>query len=243
MPPPWDVPQQPSAFECVSPRGPADPWIGGETEARSGGEKCAQGCSKPAASWTVLDVPWATGVSWNTDVASKASVTEQPRRRRRRQREAPSLAAINCPLLFIYIIYMYVFVYDFFYYKYRAQTGPGSGGGVSCWSVPTQEQGWGGDTGRRVGHFFTSHTRAWVSPTAIPVPMPGAQSGAGVPAPVQCKAFTQRCSPWGGAEGLTQGCRGAHLWVLTTPAQPLPPSPQRRASGALEALRHNLIKN
>lgn len=90
-----------------------DPCTDGETEARSGGEKFAQGCSNPTASWTVLDAPSATGISRNTDVATKASITEQPKRRRRRQREAPSPAAKNCPLLFIYIIYMYVFVYDF----------------------------------------------------------------------------------------------------------------------------------
>lgn len=86
------------------------PCIDGETEAW---RNLPRGAPKPTASWTVLDAPSATGIFWNTDVATKASITQQPRRRRRRQREAPSLAATNCPLLFIYIIYMYVFVYDF----------------------------------------------------------------------------------------------------------------------------------
>lgn len=68
--------------------------------------------------------------------------------------------------------------------------GPGSGGGVSCWSVPTQGQGWEGTHGEN-RHFFTSHTWAWMSLThldVIAVPVPGDQPSVRVkpvPVPVQ----------------------------------------------------------
>lgn len=118
-------------------------------------------------------------ISWNSDVATKASITEQPRRRRHRQREAPSLAATQTAHFFLYILYICMYLYMIFYYKYRAQMGPGSGGGVSCWSVPTQEEGW---EGTHRGEL------AWISPTGTPVPMPGEEPSVGVkpvPGPVQ----------------------------------------------------------
>lgn len=60
--------------------------------------------------------PSATGISWDTDVATKASITEQPRRRKHRAERGTEPCSHPWPPahIFIYIIYMYVFVYDFF---------------------------------------------------------------------------------------------------------------------------------
>lgn len=92
---------------------------------------------------------------------------------------------------FLYILYICMYLYMIFYYKYRAQMGPGSGGGVSCWSVPTQERGWGGDT----SGISSPAT------TGIPVPMPADQPGVGVKP--QC---SERCSPRGAHTGEVQRC-------------------------------------
>lgn len=124
--------------------------------------------------------------------------------------------------LFLYILYICMYLYMIFYYKYRAQMGPGSGGGVSCWSVPTQEQGWEGTHRGELAFLHQPHvTHCHPCPCAW--------------RPAQCGG--EAC-PWACAvkgvhpEVLPLGrCRGAHLWVLITPAQPLQPSPPAQGLG------------
>lgn len=163
---------------------------------------------------------------WPPKPASRSSPGGRGAGRERHQARQPKTAHF-----FLYILYICMYLYMIFYYKYRAQMGPGSGGGVSCWSVPTQERGWGVDILGRIGisspatHKSGCHPLSALSPCLGTSPVRGQSLSLGL--------CSERCSPRAAHPGevLTQGCRGAHLWVLITPAQPLQPSPPAQGLG------------